>query len=32
MKDSPHESSMIAAVYEQLVPYKIQDDKLVVLQ
>jgi hypothetical protein len=32
MKDSPHESSMIAGSYEQLVPYKIQDDKLVVIQ
>ncbi|MEO9515446.1 MAG: DUF4238 domain-containing protein [Paracoccaceae bacterium] len=32
VKDSPDESSMIAGVHEQLVPYKIQDDKLVVIQ
>jgi len=32
MKDSPHEPSMMAGRHEQLVPRKIQDDKLVDIQ
>ncbi len=29
--DSPHESSVIAGVHEQLDPYELQDQKLVTL-
>lgn len=32
VKDSPHESRMIAGSYEQLVPHKAHDNKLVVIQ
>ena len=32
MKHSLHETSMLAGVNEQMIPYKIQDDKLVVIQ
>ena len=32
IKDSPHESSLVAGMYEQLIPHKIQDNKLVVIQ
>ena len=31
-RDSSHESSMIAGVYEQLGPYEVQDHELVDLQ
>ena len=30
-EDSPHESSVIAGVHEQLAPYELQDQKLVTL-
>lgn len=32
LRDSPRDASLIAEMHEQLVHYKIQDDKLVVVQ